>query len=513
MAKARSKKILLADPDVKVVKQLNLALGELGMEVINVKDGPRALELAVSVLPDLILMEIDLPYLNAIRVAQILTSNPKLKNVPILFMSSGKINPAYLPFFKNAVIKKPFNVDEVINRLDGLLVKKAKALEVQGDDKEIMGSLSQMSVVDLLQIFSMNKKDGVIVVRREKEGMEGMIFLREGEIINATVGAAKGEKALYRILGWDTGKFEYIPTNFNLEVSIEKTTDSLLMEGMRQLDEWKRMGEEFPSLDSLIYLKVPQAKLSSKLRPVTKEVLALLEFYKKVSDVVDNSSHPDFEVMMNIHTLCSKGILEIRDEELKQKGKKEAPLLTSSEAFAIKEGLQMAFRESHETETVKIPVLASSFEEMKTVANMLASLRSFKLEHGLFLGEEKKTPLGALGRVKASDDITLLFYAFPMDLVYTPLWAPLMVGSIGALIVRGNDDKKIPVLSEHLRNSLKLKTAVLDAKRGMKPLGEDIFHINMIDIKEEGMGKSLHRILGTLLNLEQEKEMENDRFS
>ena len=109
MAKARAKKILLADPDVKVIKQLNLALGEQGMEVINVKDGPKALEMAVNITPDLILMEIDLPYLNAIRVAQILTSNPKLKNVPILFMSSGKINPAYLPFFKNAVIQNDRN--------------------------------------------------------------------------------------------------------------------------------------------------------------------------------------------------------------------------------------------------------------------------------------------------------------------------------------------------------------------------------------------------------------------
>jgi CheY-like chemotaxis protein len=508
MAKARAKKILLADPDVRVVKQLNLALGEEGMEVVNVKDGPKALELAISISPDLILMEIDLPYLNAIRVAQILTSNPKLKNVPILFMSSEKINPAYLPFFKNAVIQKPFNVDEVITRLNGLLIKKARSLEVQGEDKEIVGSLSQMSIVDLLQIFSMNRKDGVLVVRREKEGMEGMIFLREGEIINATVGSAKGEKALYRIIGWDTGKFEYIPKNFNPEVSIEKTTDSLLMEGMRQLDEWKRMEGEFPSLDSLIYLKVSPSKLSSKLRPTTKEVLALLEFYKKVGDVVDNSSHPDFEVMMTIHTLHSKGILELRDEELKQKKKGGAPLLTSSEAFAIKEGLRMAFRESHEMETVKIPVLSSSFGEMKKVANILANLRGFKLEHGLFLSDKEKTPLGALGSVKASDNITLLFYAFPMDMVYTPLWAPLMVGSIGALIVRGDDDKKIRTISEHLATTLNLKTLVLDSKKGSKPLGDNIFHMNMRDIEKNGVSKSLHRMLGMLLNLEQGKEMD-----
>lgn len=509
MAKARAKKILLADPDVKVVKKLNIALVEQGMDVVNVKDGPRAIELAVDISPDLILMEIELPYLNAIRVAQILTSNPKLKNVPILFMSSGKINPAYLPFFKNAVIQKPFDVNEVIARVNGLLVKKAKALEVQGDDKEIVGSLSQMSIVDLLQVFSMNKKDGVLAVRREKEGLEGMVFLRGGEIINATIGSAKGEKAFYRILGWETGKFEFIPKCFNSEVCIEKSTDSLLMEGMRQLDEWKRMAEEFHVMDSLIYLKVAPAKLSSKLRPATKEVLALLEFYNKVADVVENSTYPDFEVMRTIHTLHSKGILELREEERKEKKKKGAPLLTSGEAFAIKEGLKMVFSKGHDPETVKIPVLSSSFAEMKEVANMLANLRGFKLEHGLFLSEDEATPLGALGHVKASDDITLLFYSFPMGMSYAPLWASLMAGSVGALIVRSDDDEKINAIPQHLANTVKLKSVVLDSKKGLSPLGDDILHISMSEIKKDSVSQLLHQMLNTFLNLEPAKEAES----
>jgi len=139
---------------------------------------------------------------------------------------------------------------------------------------------------------------------------------------------------------------------------------------------------------------------------------------------------------------------------------------------------------------------------------MLANLRGFKLEHGLFLSEEEKTPLGALGSVKASDDITLLFYAFPMDIVYTPLWPSLMVGSIGALIVRGDDDKKTNTVLEHLASTLNLKTVVLDSKKGLKPLGDDIFHMNMEGREKTSMGKSLHRMLGMLLNLEQEKELD-----
>jgi hypothetical protein len=49
---------------------------------------------------------------------------------------------------------------------------------------------------------------------------------------------------------------------------------------------------------------------------------------------------------------------------------------------------------------------------------------------------------------------------------------------------------------------------VLDSKKGSKPLGDDIFHMNMRDIEKNGVSKSLHRMLGMLLNLEQGKEMD-----
>lgn len=502
--KCKNKKILLADPDVNVVKKLNSSLKNLGVKFFNAKDGPRALELAVSTKVDLIIMEISLPFLNAIRIAQILKSNPNTKDIPIIFMTSGEINSAYLPFLENAVIKKPFKINDVVARIEASLLKVEKSIEVKGESKEVQGNLAQMPIVDILQIFNMNKKEGVLVLRRETEAQEGMIFLTEGEIINAVIGAVKGEKALYRLLGWQDGTFEYIPKNFNPEVSIEKPTDALLMEGMRQLDELRRIEEEFPSMDAHLYMKIEPRKFPSELRPVTKEVLALLEFYKKVSDVVNNCAYPDFEVMITIHTLVSKGILECRQKEIK-KGKQALPILTSEEAFAIKEGLKTPYRETYEMDTVKIPLMASSFEEIKTITNVLTKIDGFVMEKGFFLGEGKSAPFGPVGKIKVSDNITILFHAFPYDDAYLPLWPPFMGDSIGIILLRKNDkENNIKTALKRLRRIMDSKPVIINFDTDDNEADDDdIFQINMKDVKKEEPGEVFRKILGSFLKLKE----------
>ena len=496
----KGKKLIIADPDVAVVKLLNSALKDSEMKIFNVKDGPRALELAVSCQPDLIILEIALPFLNGIRIAQILKSNPNVKNVPIIFMTAGEINPAYLSFLENSVIKKPININEVMARIDASLLKIAKAIEVQGESKEVQGSLAQMPIVDILQIFNINKKEGVLILQKETE--EGMIFLSSGKILNAVIGPVKGEKALYRLLSWTSGSFDYIPKNFNPEICIDKPTDALLMEGMRQLDEWNRMENEFPPMDANLYLKIKPKQFPGKLRPVTKEVLALVEFYKKISDILDNSSHPDFEVMITIHTLISKGMLDCKQKEVKKK-QKQLPLLTSEEAFAIKERLKAPFRETYEMDTVKIPILAHSIEEIKKVTNLLKELDDFVVEKSFFSEKGPKIPFGPMGTIRASENITILFHAFPCGNDYLPLWPPFMGDSIGMILLRGKD--KVKCLSrdiERLQSAINVKPVIINvANRCNEKELEGMLQINLMDVETEETRDIFHSILRSFLEL------------
>ncbi len=496
-------KVLLAEPDVESAKRLGKAFKERGMEAFYAKDGAKALQVAIEKSPHVIVTEITLPVLNAIRLSQILKSNPKTKDIPIVYLSSGDVNPAYLPFFRNSIIKKPFNVEEVMTRLDASLMTIEKSREIQGEAKEIEGNLAQMSLVDILQIFSMNKKSGAVVVRREELGEEGMVFLKEGNIINATAGLANAEKALYRLLGWNSGKFEYMPQDFHPEANIRKSTDSLLMEGMRHLDEWKRMEAEFPPMKAGVRLKVDPARLSSvNLRPQTKEVISLLAYYKQVSDIVNNSAHCDYDVMMTLLTLINKGVVEIFAKE-KDKAKTARPLLTAEEGLAIKGTLKTALREGFEMDVVKVPVFCDNFDILRKLVALLSAIDGFRPEKSFFEAGEKETPLGGIGRVKASENITLLFMAFPLERFYSPLWRPLMGGAVGALILRDADtgswSNEVPRL---LMGAARLKTAFLDFDKDVKPSPpKECFRMNMWEVEIDDVRKAMHKLFDAFLNL------------
>lgn len=496
------KRILLAEPDKDSALLLGKAFKERDVEVLYAKDGPTALRRAVEDSPDIMVTDIQLPLLNAVKIAQILKSNPKTRNLPIVFLSSGDINPAYLPFFQDSIVKKPFNVEEVVTRVDASFMKKEKASEVQSETKEIEGNLAQMSLVDILQVFGMNKKSGVLVVRREESFEEGMIFLRDGKILNATTGGAAGEKAVYRLLTWDSGKFEYIPKDFNPEALIGKPTDSLLMEGMRQLDEWKRMEGEFPPMDTTISLKIDPSRIPKNLRPLTKEVISLLSYYKNVRGILDYSSYPDYEVMMTINTLASKGVLDLSADK-PVSDKKEKPLLTSDEAFAIKDFLKMTSREGRDMDVVKIPVFCNKSDHLKALMEILSTISGFAFSTEFSTSGKKKSSFGELGRVKASDNITLIFIMFPIDFSSSPLWPALLGDSVGAIMLRdgSNDDLNMDLV-DCIKDTMNIDTAFINMKQDVDLPGKrGRFQMNIEEAKGKGADSVVRAILDSFLRI------------
>src|SRR3712207_9197686 len=70
------------------------------------------------------------------------------------------------------------------------------------------------------------------------------IYFKEGRVIDAEMGRLKGENAFYRLLNATEGEFEVQFTALDRPERIEVSTQGLLMEGMRRLDEWGRMLEQ-----------------------------------------------------------------------------------------------------------------------------------------------------------------------------------------------------------------------------------------------------------------------------
>jgi len=70
------------------------------------------------------------------------------------------------------------------------------------------------------------------------------MFFTDGQINHALYGDLKGDSAVYKVLTWIAGSFEIDFAGVSNEQSTTQSTQGLLLEGLRLLDESNRDTEE-----------------------------------------------------------------------------------------------------------------------------------------------------------------------------------------------------------------------------------------------------------------------------
>jgi pSer/pThr/pTyr-binding forkhead associated (FHA) protein len=177
--------------------------------------------------------------------------------------------------------------------------------------KSMAGSIEEIPLPDLLQLLSTSRKSGVLVVHAERH--VGKIFFRKGQIYFANLENQFNigpRKALTRMLGWTQGSFELEPPDESAVLEeLDESTEQLLIEGMRQLDEFKVLSEKLPELASPIGVA---RSIKSKLRDLSPEELDVFQAameVKTVAALFDHSALNDLEIAQKLVTLFEKGYL------------------------------------------------------------------------------------------------------------------------------------------------------------------------------------------------------------
>ncbi len=136
MAKEETKaNILLVEDEENLHEALKLNLEMEGYEVTSAYDGNEALKAIKDEYFDLIIMDVMLPHVDGITV----TETIRLQNneVPILILSAKNTSADRVLGLKKGAddyLVKPFNLEELLLRVDKLILKNKKLL-----DKETIG--------------------------------------------------------------------------------------------------------------------------------------------------------------------------------------------------------------------------------------------------------------------------------------------------------------------------------------------------------------------------------------
>ena len=109
------------------------------------------------------------------------------------------------------------------------------------------GSLKELPLPDIIQLVSVSGKTGKFTLTRDAD--RGFIFLKNGQMVHATVADLVGEEAIYSLAIWNQGEFQFSPGEEPDRQTITKSNTNLLMEAARRLDEWRVLSKKIPSID------------------------------------------------------------------------------------------------------------------------------------------------------------------------------------------------------------------------------------------------------------------------
>ena len=236
----------------------------------------------------------------------------------------------------------------------------------------IEGPLRELGIHDVFQLLDLSRKTGTISVTSELRDNSGRVLFKKGRVVGANIRSnphrigdllvKKGrateaditralaaqrdvngqrrlgdflvdfgvitakelerevseqiETVIFELLSWREGFFRFedggTPEHEGSIASI--STESLLMEGARRIDEWSRIADRVPSLACIPVLAAvsDQGAPNMDLLPGEWEVLATVNGELDLRQIAETLVRSDFDVARIVYGLVSTGVVELK---------------------------------------------------------------------------------------------------------------------------------------------------------------------------------------------------------
>ncbi len=118
------KRILIADDEVPIADMLSAALEQEGYETTKATESLRFFDAVRDDRPDLILLDLRMPYLTGEDELRLMKMDPATANIPVIVVTADPDAPAQEAHYRTLgvreIVMKPFNIDRLLS-----LIKEA----------------------------------------------------------------------------------------------------------------------------------------------------------------------------------------------------------------------------------------------------------------------------------------------------------------------------------------------------------------------------------------------------
>lgn len=303
------KKILIIDNFDKDTVELRKSLITSGFEVRIVQKSNEVEAYFNDFLPDLLIVETMLADTSLVNLITFTRSKEKNKIVSIVATGNPRTVEDRVSVLECEVddfIYKPYELNEVLVRLENLLKEVSEIAETTPvTSKGFSGSLSEMTLVDLLQTLDVGKKTGIINLY--KGGHQGKVFIDQGELVDAKLNKLEPQQALMRMFTWMEGQFSVEMKKHEAAKRLLTTTREMISEGMTRQFRWEQLTKQLPPLKTITGI-APEQK-QDRLTNDEKQISKLINGSKSIIEIVEESQFDDIKSLRLIKSLYDKGVI------------------------------------------------------------------------------------------------------------------------------------------------------------------------------------------------------------
>jgi tetratricopeptide (TPR) repeat protein len=202
----------------------------------------------------------------------------------------------------------------------------------------IEGPLRELGIHDVFQLLDLSRKTGVLRVSSELREDEGVVLFDNGRVVQATIrsrpqidenGAFSEreldrkrrlqiQQAVFELMSWSEGFFSFedrAREGMSVNSRVSVSTESLLMEGARRIDEWSRIADIIPNVDVIAELAPVEDDRGGAmldLLPHEWQVLTMIDGVRDLRGIATALPRDEFDVARIAYGLATTGVITVR---------------------------------------------------------------------------------------------------------------------------------------------------------------------------------------------------------
>ena len=150
----------------------------------------------------------------------------------------------------------------------------------------------------------------------------GAVLVRSGLVGTGDIRLAlekQTERAVHKAVAWSEGRFQFLQggmPGFVEDAGFSISVDGIILEGIRQIGEGRRIAEKIPSLD-LVFVRAEHAT-QAELRDDERKVLARVDGKTSVGAILDTAGMDEMRVMRAMYALHLAGFIKREGQDVRQ---------------------------------------------------------------------------------------------------------------------------------------------------------------------------------------------------